>query len=101
MFLKGLHLLLNIFICLEELLHVRFTLGKNTVHTLLGLLRGEYIALITSVRILPALSITGLLEKETVALGAVVDIGIFLPVLARFCLLIFLMNPRYHFDVGV
>ena len=56
--LQGLHLILHLLLCLEELLHRIITLGKTPTKIIIGLFRGECIALLTYAMLVPALWIT-------------------------------------------
>ena len=65
------------------------------------MLRGECIAMITSVRLLPSLWITGLLAKGTKELNDVVARNIFLPALTRIWIILFPRKPGSCFAIGV
>ena len=71
------------------------------LHILLGCLRGEYIALLTFVRIVPALWKSDLFAKHTVAPDVVTNSSIFLSTFDRVWFLPFDRNPGDLFYVEV
>ena len=67
-----------------EALHSSITLGYTPVQILIGLFRIKCIKLITGIRLVHVIYITGLIEKDTVNMGAATSTVFFLPSFTRF-----------------
>ena len=100
--IQGLHILLYLFFSLMEALHSSITLGYTPVQILIGLFRIKCIKLITGIRLVHVLCITGLIEKDTVNMGAATSTGFFLPSFNQVFGFFFLRrNPRDYFTFVV
>ena len=80
---QGLNLILHLLLSILGLIYSSITLLYTPIRILLGLIRGEYVALLNSVRLVHALWITGILAKDTVSLDAMMTSSILLPTLTR------------------
>ena len=87
------------FIGFEELLNISINLGQTLTQVLLGIHGFKFIALLTGVRLVPALMVSYLLTLHTVTLRTAIASGLLLSSLSGVRFVFITRDPRDLFAV--
>ena len=99
--LQGHNFILYLLLGIVEIIYSIIAIGQTSILILIGLLGGrKCVALINTLRLVPALWITVIIAKDTLALYAAMTSGI-LPSLTRFGIIFLAKNPGACFIVRV